>query len=131
MAVGLSSSIANYLLDALCNGTNYTALTQPVYIKLHTGDPGAAGTANAAGNTTRKSVSFGAAASGVCSNDAAISWTSGEVTTTEDYTHYSIWSASTAGTFYFSGTITANAVTAGDTFTIAIGDLDLVLSVAA
>lgn len=131
MATGLSSSIANSLLDALCNGTNYTALTQPIYLKLHTGDPGSAGTANAAGNTTRKSVSFGAAASGVCSNDAAISWTSGEVTTSEDYTHWSLWSASTAGTFYMSGTLTANAVTAGDTFTIAIGDLDLSLVVAA
>jgi hypothetical protein len=52
------------------------------------------------------------------------------VSGTEDYTHYTAWTASSAGTFLFSGTVTANAVTAGDTFTVAAGDLDLALTVA-
>jgi hypothetical protein len=60
------------------------------------------------------------------SNDADIVWTG--VSGSEDYTYYSLWSASTAGTFHQSGTVTANAVTAGDTFTIPTGDLDLTWS---
>lgn len=133
MAVGLASAVANDILDALARNDSLTTLPLAAFwVKLHTADPGAAGTTAAAGNTTRKQVTFGSAASGgAISNTAAITWTSGEVTTSEDYTHYSIWTASTAGTFYGSGTITANAVTAGDQFTIPIGDLDLTLSTAA
>jgi hypothetical protein len=41
-----------------------------------------------------------------------------------------LWTASTAGTFGGSGTITANGVTAGDTFTIPSGSLTLTLPVA-
>jgi hypothetical protein len=52
------------------------------------------------------------------------------VSTSEDFTHWSAWSAETDGTFGFSGTLTANAVTAGDNFEIAIGDLDVTLTVA-
>lgn len=128
MATGLSAATANAFMDALGNATNYTADAE-VWIKLHTGDPGAAGTSNAAGNTTRQQASFGAGSGGAMSNDAAITWTS--VSTSEDYTHFSAWSASTGGTFRFSGTMTANAVTAGDTFTVPIGDLDLTFTIAA
>lgn len=133
MAVGLAPSVANDILDGI--GRNDAMTTLPmaaVWIKLHVADPGSAGTANPAGNTTRKQATFGSAASGgSISNTAALTWTSGEVTTSEDYSHYSAWSASTAGTFLFSGVITANAVTAGDQFTIAIGGLVLSLNTAA
>lgn len=121
MAVGLSTTAANSLLDSL--GTTYS------WVKLHVGDPGAAATANAAGNTTRMQATWGAAASALKSNTNALTWTG--VSTSEDYTHFSVWTASSAGTFGFSGTVTANAVTSGDTFTIAIGDLDISLAVAA
>ena len=59
------------------------------------------------------------------SNDTAISWTAGEVDSTEDYTHWSGWTLVTGGVFIMSGPMTANAVVIGDTFTIPIGDLDL------
>ena len=127
MAVGLAAGTANSLLDALCNATSYSVAN--VWIKMHVGDPGAAGTSNAAGETTRKQASFGAAASGAITNDATLDWTN--VSTSEDWTHYSAWTASTAGTFLWSGTVTANAVTAGDNASIAVGDLDLSFSVAA
>ncbi len=39
---------------------------------------------------------------------ALLEWTN--VSTSEDYTHFSMWTASTAGTFLWSGTIVANAV---------------------
>jgi hypothetical protein len=130
MAVGLASTQAAGILDALGNATNYTAPTA-FWIQLHTADPGAAGTTAIAGNATRKQVSFGAASGGTISNDTAVTWTTGEVDTSEDYTHWTAWTLSAAGTFICSGLMTANAVVTGDTFTIPIGDLDLTLSVAA
>lgn len=133
MALGLSSAIANDVLDALC--TNSALTTLPVtafWIQLHvTAEPGAAGTSNVAGNATRKQVTFGTAASGAVTNTSAVTWTTGEVDTSEDYLYWSAWTASTAGTFLCSGTMTANAVTVGDEFTIPVGDLDLTLTVAA
>src|ERR1700741_3060274 len=117
MAVGLASATATSILDALGNNTSY-AVAQ-LYIKLHTGDPGAAGTSNAATETTRKSVSFGAASSGSIANDAAITWTS--IAGSQDASHFSLWDNVSAGNFIGSGTIPANAYTAGDTYNIAIG----------
>ena len=130
MAFGLASGEAAKILDAIGNATNYTAPTA-FWIQLHTADPGAAGTTAIAGNATRKQVSFGAASGGAIANDTAVTWTTGEVTTSEDYPPWSAWTLSAAGTFLASGTMTANAVTAGDSFTIPIGDIDLTLSAAA
>ena len=132
MATGLAAATANALLNALVNQTNYTAPTA-IWIQLHTADPGSAGTTAVAGNATRKDITacFPSASGGAVSNDVEISWTTGEVDTAEDYTHWSLWSASTAGTFYMSGTMTANAVLVGDVFKIPVGDLDLTLSTAA
>lgn len=123
MTVGLSSTVANAVANALCRNT---AWTQPaaVHIKLHVGDPGAAGTSNAATNTTRQQATFGTTASGgALENTVAITWTN--VSGAEDYSHYSAWDAASNGNFLFSGVVTANAVVTGDTFTIAIGDIDV------
>lgn len=121
---GLSDYAEPKILDVLFNNTAFGAVAN-VYMKLHTGDPGDAGTSNAATETTRQSVSFGAASGGTISNDAQIQWTN--VAGSEDYTHFSLWDHVSAGNCLFTGTITANAVTAGDTFTIATGDLDLTI----
>ncbi len=120
MALGWSSTAGNAALDDLA--ATYT------WVKLHTGDPGSAGTSNAATETTRKQATWSSASSGAITTTGTLTWTS--VAGSEDYTHFSVWTASTAGTFGFSGTITANAVTAGDTFTIATGDLDVSLTLA-
>lgn len=121
---GLSDYAEPKVLDVLFNNTAFGAVTN-VYMKLHTGDPGDAGANNAATETDRIEVTFAAASGGTIANDAEIQWTN--VAGTEDYTHFSLWDASTNGNCLFTGTITANAVTAGDTFTIAIGDLDLTI----
>ena len=126
MATGLSTYLCNSFLNALGNNTSY-AVTQ-VYIKLHVGDPGSAATANAATETTRKSVSFAAASAGAIASDADISWTN--IAGSQDATHFSAWDNISAGNFLFSGTVTANAYTAGDTFTIASGSLTVSLTVA-
>lgn len=126
MTVGLSATTANAILNALFRNTSWT---QPaaLYVKLHTGDPGAAGTSNAAGNTTRQQATFGTNASGgSIANTVAVTWTS--VSNTETYTHFSVWDASSNGNFIFSGALTANGVTAGDTFSVGIGSLTSSLS---
>lgn len=117
----------NKMLDAITGRGNYTA-SAAVYVKLHTGDPGSAGTSNAATETTRQAATFGSgAASGAISNTAAIEWTN--VSTSETYSWISLWSAETDGTFLGSDDLSSSAaVTAGDTFRIAISDLDLTVS---
>lgn len=132
MAVGLSAANANAFLNWLCRGTAMGTAPTAFWIQLHTADPGAAGTTAAAGNATRKQVTFGTNASGgTISNTVAVTWSTSEVDTAEDYTHWTAWDASTAGTFEGSGLITANAVIVGDEFTIPVGDLDLAFTVAA
>jgi hypothetical protein len=126
MATGLSSYLANKFLDAVGNATAYSAAD--VYIKLHTGDPGANGTANPATETTRESVSFGAATGGGLTSDADVSWTN--ISGSEDATFFTAWDNSTAGNFLFSGAITGNPYTAGDTFTIPSGSLTASLTLA-
>lgn len=126
MATGLSSYLANKFLDAVGNGNAYSAAN--VYIKLHTGDPGANGTANAATETTRKEVTFAAASSGAIASDAAVTWTN--IAGTEDATYFTAWDNASAGNFLFSGTITGNAYVAGDTYTIPSGSLTASLTLA-
>ena len=122
----LSEGVRNSMLNALCKNTSYA--NAAVWVQLHTGDPGAAGTANIAGETDRTQATFGSVASGgAISNTVAIAWTS--VASSETYTHSSIWSASTAGTFLGSGSLTqSKTVNAGDNFSIPIGDLDITIA---
>jgi len=125
MTTGIAAASANAILDAYCRSVTYT---DPVafYVKLHLGDPGAAGASNAALETTRKAVTFSAAASGAITNSAALTWTA--VSTTETFSHLSFWDAVTVGTFLGSDDLNvARAMTAGDTFEIAIGDIDITL----
>lgn len=125
MATGLASGQADAILDALCRSVAYSD-PAGFFVKLHTGDPGAAGASNAAGETTRQSVTFSAASGGAITNSAAVTWTN--VSTTETISHVSFWSASTAGTFLGSDALNSSrSLTAGDTFEIAIGDLDISL----
>ena len=119
MALGLSAAQANSIVDGL----------DATYIKLHTADPGAAGATAAATETTRKLIALAAASGGSAVTTADITWTS--IAGSQDATHFSLWSAATAGTFLFSGTITADPYTAGNTFTIASGDLTVAVSTVA
>lgn len=117
MATGMASASAATSLDSIL-GTSSN-----VYVKLHLGDPGAAGTTSPAVNTTRAAVQFAAASGGAKTSNSDASWTS--VSTTETYSHFSIWSTvgPAGGTFLYSGTVTGGAVTAGNDFKIASGQL--------
>ena len=129
MATGLSSAVANAILDAYCRSV---AWTEPAgfFVKLHLGDPGAAGAGSPAAETTRKSITFSAASGGAITNSGAVSWTS--YPAAETITHVSFWDAVTAGTFIGSDALaTSRTPAVGDTVTLAAGDLDLSLPVAA
>lgn len=127
MAIGLAAGVLNGWLNALCRASNYTA---PVafYVKLHIGDPGAAGANNAAANTTRQAATFGSVASGgSITTTADINWTN--VPNDETYSHVSFWDAAAAGTFLGSDDLaTPRAVTIGDNFTIATGQLTVAVT---
>lgn len=107
MTVGLAATtLANKWLDML-GGTAFTAPTN-TFIKLHTADPGAAGTtAAAAGDTTRKQVTWSAASAGSkAMTSMSGSWTNGG--TSETLSHISAWDASTSGNFLYSAALTAS-----------------------
>jgi hypothetical protein len=113
-------SISNYAeLKILEHTTGKTSWTMPttVYVKLHTADAGEDGTTAAATNATRVAAAWATAATGSIATSATITWTS--VSTTETYTHWSLWDALTAGNCLWTGALSASAaVTAGDTFQI-------------
>lgn len=120
MAEGLSVAAANAALATLAAA--YT------WVQLHVGPPGANGTANVAAETDRVQVTWSAPSSAAITNTGALVWSG--VAGSEDYTHATVWSASSGGTFGMSGVVTANAVTAGDAFTIPTGELDAALPTA-
>lgn len=113
MATGVAPAVANADLDS--RGAAFP------WIKLHVGDPGAAGTANAATNTTRKQASWASAAGGAIATNAELRWDN--VPASEDYTHWTGWSASSGGTVGWSGTVTADPMTSSNNFVIASGGL--------
>ena len=119
MTPGLHTvNYANKILDHILANTAYT---QPpgLFFKLHTADPGAAGTtAAAAGDTTRKAADYAAAASGSCAQAASAGpWTNGG--TSETITHISAWDNVSAGNFLFSFALSASQAWAnGNTFTM-------------
>lgn len=132
MATGMSEFTVDSILNAIFNATSFV-VSANVWMQLHTAEPGAVGTTAVATETNRKQVSMGAPAApaaGVItiSNDAQVQWTN--IAGSQDASHYSLWDASTAGNFLGSGVINANAYTAGDTLTFAIGDIDISLNCA-
>ena len=117
MTVGLSAAnTANKLLETIGRtGTTFTAGV--LYVKLHTGDPGSAGTANASAVTTRYAATFSAASAG----SMALTSMGGTyaMTGTETISHISLHDASTAGNFLWSVALTASkSVINGDTLSL-------------
>lgn len=115
MTLGISAAHSNGVIN-LMRATSYTSFTP--YLRLHTGDPGAAGTANASAETTRKQLTFADPAGTGSSAATAVSWTSWAAGS-ETLTHISIWDAASGGNFKMSGALAASlSVTNGATVTI-------------
>jgi hypothetical protein len=122
---GISTYLIDKYLDALVNASGFNVAA--VYAKLHTGDPGSAGTANAAANTTRKSLTVAAASAGSKATSADLIWTA--VPNAETYTHVSLWDDPAAGNYLWSQALTASkTVSVGDTFEILSGQLTLAIT---
>lgn len=121
-SVGLSPYLANNWLNLL-RGVAFTA-PSGVYAKLHTGIPGAAGTANASVVTTRLQVSYSAASSGTISLTGTPPQFN--MTATETLTHVSFWDAATGGNFLWSAPLTTSkTVGNGDTYTLSSNTVTL------
>lgn len=117
MTTGLATAHAHGILN-LYRGTTYTAPTN-VFVKVHTGDPGSAGTSNASAETTRKTLTFAAPSAG-SSAATAVTWTAWAAGS-ETISYFSLWDASTAGNFLQSGALTVSkSITNGDTLSLTV-----------
>lgn len=119
MSVGIhAANLANKILDHLRGST---AWTQPggLYVKLHIGDPGSAGTANPSTVTTRSAATYAAASGGAIALTGTLpNWA---MTAGETITHVSVWDASTSGNFLWSAQLASSkAVVNGDTLTLTV-----------
>jgi len=117
MTVGLSvAGLANRVLNHLVGGAVWS---QPagLWVQLHLGDPGAAGTASPSLVSARSPAFFNSAAAGsVSMTTPAPQWT---MTSTEVVSHVSVWSAASGGTFLWSAQLAvAKNVGSGDTLTL-------------
>jgi hypothetical protein len=103
----LADAMLSLLYGTAISANAYTT-SGDVYLQLHYGDPGSAGTTDvSAGSATRMPVVFGTAASGETTMTTANpQWTNGG--TSETITAISIWTASTSGTFLCSGSLSAS-----------------------
>lgn len=127
------SEISNYLENALINGTlratSYTAPTT-VYVSLYTSDPTDAntGTEVSGGSYARQAVTFAAPSDGVTTNNADVTFptatgtwgTVGWIGITDALT--------TGNLLYHSPLDVAKAITSGDVFKIATGNLSVTLA---
>lgn len=116
MATGLhTTNLVHAILNHLRGGA---AWTQPagIYIKVHLGDPGAAGTANPSAVTTRSQATFAAASAGAIALSNTPSFA---MTATEALTHISAWDAASGGNVLFTGALgSTRNVNNGDTFNL-------------
>jgi hypothetical protein len=106
LAPSLVSGWFNTLRTTGNGGAAYSAVAG-TFVQMHTGDPGAAGTANVSvGSTARNSCVLSSSTGGSSLSLATppSAYTNGG--TSETLTHLSVWTASSAGTFLFSVVLT-------------------------
>lgn len=112
MTAGLAPADANAKLN-VWRGTSYTGVS--IYVQLHVGDPGAAGTANQSAVTTRNAITWNAPSGGSMTLSALAGYS---MTASETITHVSLWDAASSGNFKGSSALVSNKpVTNGDTLT--------------
>lgn len=80
--------------------TTWTA--SAAWVQLHTGAPGASGTANVSSVTTRMAVTWNAPVSGTITAGNSPQWTGWAGADGEAVTWLSFWSQASGGTFEFS-----------------------------
>lgn len=124
MSDGLSTTNADAALGTITG-------TYAAYIKLHTGDPGSAGTANPSSVTTREAVTWAAASGGSIATSDAPEWSSWGGTSPETITDISFWDMATGGTFGLSMQLTASVtMMTGDSLTLTTGGITITIPTA-
>ena len=123
----LSDYAENKVLDVLGANATFTA-PSAVYLGLSTGsfnDDGS-GTEISGNNYARVAVSFGSAASGTMSNDAAIEFAAATGSGFGTVSHWGLFDAASSGYLLVHGSFSASkAIASGDVLKIAVGDLDI------
>jgi hypothetical protein len=122
----LSDYAENKVLDVLGANATFTAPSN-VYLGLSTGSLGDdnSGTELSGNNYSRVSVSFGAAASGTMSNDAAIEFAAA-TGSWGSVSHWGLYDASSSGNLLVHGSFSAaKTIASGDVLKVATGDLDI------
>ena len=132
-------AFSQYLASQILNwvkGTTFASSLSNVFISIHTGDPGTAGTANdttsnVTGTANRRSVSsaafsaVGSAPGGgfQITNTGTVQLTTSAANSTPvTVTHFGIWDAQTGGNFLASGSLTTSvSIQNGDTVQFNIG----------
>jgi len=130
--MAMSYQRADQLLeDRLINATPH--------LWLHTGEPGENGTANVAqvgtSDIDRKAVIFGnpqnheSNIERICLNTNEIEWSGAEIDDSQEITHFSIWSADTAGQLEFLEAIIETKTIGADGMKIQPESLEVAISV--
>lgn len=117
----------NKLLDHILRVAVFTQPTG-LFVALYTTatDDVAGGTEVTGGSYARQSATFSAATAGATANSNALNFSNMPAVTVS---HVAVHDAVTAGNRLFHGALTsAQVVAAGNTFVLAIGDLDITLS---
>lgn len=130
----VSATLANAQLGLLCGtavAANAYATSGVIYLALHVGDPGTAGTSNpSVGSAARVAATMTTPSAGATANNAALQWTNGG--TTETITAVSYWSASSSGTYLGNGLLTASqAWASGNIIQIPTSDFTVTIPTAA
>lgn len=109
------------------------------FLQLHTGDPGAAGTANIAqislAAIARKAITFAAPGNHATNTErrilsnAAVAWTGAQIDAAQNITHATIWSAVTAGTLEDAVALGTPKTTGSDGVTVPSGDIEVAYTV--
>lgn len=114
--------------------------TATPHLLLHTGNPGADGTANiakvgASTDISRKAIAFSAPENHPSNTErrvlssGAISWTGAQIDKEQLLTHFSIWSAAAAGQPEFIAAVTTPQQTGTGGVSIAAGDIEVAIGV--
>jgi hypothetical protein len=122
----MSDYLENEILDHILSVGSYTMPTN-VYVGLSTGSfaDDNSGTEITGNNYARVVASFGAAASGTASNDAAIEFAAA-TGSWGSISHFGIFDASSSGNLLIHGAFTtAKTIASGDILKISTGDLDV------
>jgi hypothetical protein len=110
----------------VADGWLSTLTGEALYVQLHTGDPGAAGTTDVSSVTTRQAITWGSASGGSVTASAVGEWTDWAGTNGEVVTYISLWSGASGGTFYDSLQLEASAtMDTGDDLQLTLLELSI------